>query len=55
MKMRFTTKPVMLAMQDAYREKQHAEHSGWQAGPASEAGPGVALATSYQSHKPEVP
>ena len=29
MKMRFTTEPVMLVMQDAYREKPHAEHRGW--------------------------
>lgn len=55
MKMRFTTEPVMLAMRDAYREKQHAEHRGLRASPASETGPGVALATSYRSHKPEVP
>lgn len=26
MKMRFTTEPVMLAMRDAYREREHAEH-----------------------------
>lgn len=31
MKMRFTTEPVMLAMRDAYREKQHSTESGKQA------------------------
>lgn len=55
MKMRFTTETVMLATRDAYREKPHAEHRGWRASPASEAGLRVALATSYQSHRPEVP
>lgn len=54
MKMRFTTEAVTLAMRDAYGEKQHTEHRGWRASPASKADPGAALATSYRSHKPEV-